>query len=175
MRLRAPGLVSTGGDLRRYAEDGLSRSRGHCDSRSHSRQSGPQSSVVGRDVFVEKPFTLSVPDAEELADLADKTKRVLMVGHLLDTIPSCAAQAMIQSGELGEVDYIYTQRINLGRIRHDENALWSFAPHDISQILYMLEMSPTDVSVRGQSYSSPVSKMWDPVSSLKTASWRIFT
>jgi predicted dehydrogenase len=62
---------------------------------------------------------------------------------------------MIQSGELGEVYYIYTQRVNLGRIRNDENALWSLAPHDISQILYMLEMSPTDVSVRGQSYIQP--------------------
>jgi predicted dehydrogenase len=112
--------------------------------------------LSGRDVFVEKPFTLSVPDAEELAELADKTNRVLMVGHLLEYHPVVRRlKTMIQSGELGEVYYIYTQRVNLGRIRHDENALWSFAPHDISQILYMLEMSPTDVSVRGQSYIQP--------------------
>lgn len=112
--------------------------------------------LSGRDVFVEKPFTLSVADAEELAELADKRGRVLMVGHLLEYHPVVRRlKGMIQSGELGEVYYIYTQRVNLGRIRHDENALWSFAPHDISQILYILEMSPTDVSVRGQSYIQP--------------------
>lgn len=109
--------------------------------------------LSGRDVFVEKPFTLSVADAEELTELADKNGRVLMVGHLLEYHPVVRRlKSMIQSGELGEVYYIYTQRVNLGRIRHDENALWSFAPHDISQILYLLEMCPSDVSVRGQSY-----------------------
>ena len=58
----------------------------------------------------------------------------------------------ILSRELGDIYYIYTQRVNLGRIRGDENALWSFAPHDISMILYLLEADPIDVSVRGQSF-----------------------
>ncbi len=109
--------------------------------------------LTDRDVFVEKPFTLRVSHAEELVELADKRNRVLMVGHLLEYHPVVRRlKSMIQSGELGPLYYIYTQRVNLGRIRGDENALWSFAPHDISQILYMLDMEPTDVSVRGQSF-----------------------
>jgi predicted dehydrogenase len=106
-----------------------------------------------RDVFIEKPFTLNVRDAEALAEMADRKNRVLMVGHLLEYHPVVRRlKKMIHDGELGEVYYIYTQRVNLGRIRGDENALWSFAPHDISQILYMLDMQPIDVSVRGQSF-----------------------
>lgn len=109
--------------------------------------------LSGRDVFVEKPFTLDVRHAEELLELADKLNRVLMVGHLLEYHPVVERlKALIKSGELGPVYYIYNQRVNLGRIRGDENALWSFAPHDISQILYLLDMEPTNVSARGQSY-----------------------
>ena len=112
-----------------------------------------QALLAGRDVFIEKPFTLKVRHAEELVELADSKNRVLMVGHLLEYHPVVRRlKNMISSGELGEVYYIYTQRVNLGRIRGDENALWSFAPHDISQILYMLEMEPIDVSARGQSF-----------------------
>lgn len=108
---------------------------------------------ANRDVFVEKPFALSVAEAEEMAELADSRHRILMVGHLLEYHPVVRRlKTMIHSGELGPVYYIYTQRVNLGRIRGDENALWSFAPHDISQILYMLDMEPVDVSARGQSY-----------------------
>lgn len=108
---------------------------------------------ANRDVFVEKPFALSVAEATEMAELAEARKRILMVGHLLEYHPVVRRlKTMIHSGELGPVYYIYTQRVNLGRIRGDENALWSFAPHDISQILYMLDMEPVDVSARGQSY-----------------------
>jgi predicted dehydrogenase len=109
--------------------------------------------LADRDVFIEKPFTLNVPHAEDLASLAEQRQKVLMVGHLLEYHPVVRRlKSMIQSGDLGEIYYIYTQRVNMGRIRGDENALWSFAPHDISQILYMLEMEPIDVSVRGQSF-----------------------
>ncbi len=109
--------------------------------------------LADRDVFVEKPFALSVAEAEDMAELADARRRVLMVGHLLEYHPVVRRlKDLIHSGELGPVYYIYTQRVNLGRIRGDENAMWSFAPHDISQILYMLEMEPVDVSARGQSY-----------------------
>lgn len=105
------------------------------------------------DVFVEKPFTLSVEHAEELLNLSEARSRVLMVGHLLEYHPVVEElRNLIQSGELGDIYYIYTQRVNLGRIRGDENALWSFAPHDISQILYMLGLDPIDVSARGQSF-----------------------
>lgn len=112
-----------------------------------------QALLAGKDVFVEKPFALSVRDAEELAELGEQHNRILMVGHLLEYHPVVRRlRKMIQNNELGPVYYIYTQRVNLGRIRGDENAMWSFAPHDISQILYMLGMEPTDVAARGQSY-----------------------
>ncbi len=109
--------------------------------------------LADRDVFVEKPFTLDVAHAEELLHLAEVREKVLMVGHLLEYHPAVdKMRDLISSGELGEIYYVYTQRVNLGRIRGDENALWSFAPHDISQILYMLGADPVDVSARGQSY-----------------------
>ena len=112
-----------------------------------------QALLADKDVFIEKPFTLNIAHAEELAELADRKNRVLMVGHLLEYHPVVKRlRTMIQTGELGEVYYIYTQRVNLGRIRGDENALWSFAPHDLSQIIYILGMEPTDVSARGQSF-----------------------
>jgi predicted dehydrogenase len=109
--------------------------------------------LAGKDVLIEKPFTLNIGHAEELVELAEDKHRVLMVGHLLEYHPVVRKlRSMIQNKELGDVYYIYTQRVNLGRIRGDENALWSFAPHDLSIILYMLGMDPTDVSVRGQSF-----------------------
>ena len=108
------------------------------------------------DVFVEKPFTLSVEHAEELLNLSEARSRVLMVGHLLEYHPVVQElRRLISSGELGDIYYIYTQRVNLGRIRGDENALWSFAPHDISQLLYILGLDPVDVSARGQSFIQP--------------------
>jgi predicted dehydrogenase len=109
--------------------------------------------LAGKDVFVEKPFTLDVGHAKELLLLAQTRGRILMIGHLLEYHPAVnKMRELIQSGELGDIYYIYTQRVNLGRIRGDENALWSFAPHDISQILYMLGDEPVDVSARGQSF-----------------------
>lgn len=109
--------------------------------------------IANKDVFVEKPFTLVVAEADQLLSLAAKRSLILMVGHLLEYHPAVNyMRDLIQSGGLGDIYYIYTQRVNLGRIRGDENAMWSFAPHDISQILYMLGGIPTDVSARGQSY-----------------------
>jgi predicted dehydrogenase len=108
------------------------------------------------DVFVEKPFTLKVTHAEELMHLSEVRARVLMVGHLLEYHPVVQElRDLIRSGELGDIYYVYTQRVNLGRIRGDENALWSFAPHDISQLLYILGLDPVDVSARGQSFIQP--------------------
>jgi predicted dehydrogenase len=108
---------------------------------------------AGKDVYVEKPFVLEVTQAEELIRIADQGKRILMVGHLLEYHPvTNRLKQMIQDGELGDVHYIYTQRVNLGTVRGDENALWNFAPHDISSILYLLDKEPTDVTARGQSY-----------------------
>jgi predicted dehydrogenase len=108
---------------------------------------------AGKDVYVEKPFVLKVDQAKELIALADKLKRVLMVGHLLEYHPVVTRlREMIVGGELGDVQYVYSQRLNLGTVREDENALWNFAPHDISSILFLLGKEPVNVSARGQSY-----------------------
>ncbi len=109
--------------------------------------------MADKDVFVEKPFVLEVAQAEELTRMAEDMGRVLMVGHLLEYHPIITRlKQMIDSGDLGQIYYIYSQRLNLGTIRGDENALWSFAPHDISSILYLLGKEPTDISARGQAY-----------------------
>lgn len=111
---------------------------------------------AGQDVYVEKPFTLDVADAEELVAIAERGKRVLMVGHLLKHHPAVKKlKAMIDAGEMGEVRYVYSQRVNLGKVRSDENALWSFAPHDLSVMLYLLGDEPVDVSARGQAFLQP--------------------
>ena len=103
--------------------------------------------------FVEKPLTLNVQEAEKLIQLAEEKSKILMVGHLLEYHPAVdKLKELIKSGELGDIYYLYSQRLNLGKIRQDENALWSFAPHDISVILYLLEEEPDDVSARGESY-----------------------
>ncbi len=107
----------------------------------------------GKDVYVEKPFVLDVAQAKELIDLADRLGRVLMVGHLLEYHPVVTRlREMILKGDLGDVQYVYTQRLNLGTVREDENALWNFAPHDISSILFLLGKEPVNVAARGQSY-----------------------
>ena len=107
----------------------------------------------GKDVYVEKPFVLRVRDAEELVEIAESQGRILMVGHLLEYHPVVnRLKELIESGELGDVYYVYNQRLNLGTVRGDENALWNFAPHDISSILYMLGREPTDVAATGQCY-----------------------
>ncbi len=109
--------------------------------------------LAGKDAFVEKPFVLSADEAQQLISLADEQKRILMVGHLLEYHPVVQRlKVMIDAGELGEIRYIYSQRLNLGTVRQDENALWNFAPHDISVILFLLGLCPTHVSATGQSY-----------------------
>lgn len=108
---------------------------------------------AGKDVLVEKPMALNLNDAQEMIEIAEKERRILMVGHLLIYHPVVdRLRKMISSGELGRVHYIYTQRVNLGTIRQDENALWSFAPHDLSVILHLFEEEPVAVSANGESY-----------------------
>ena len=107
----------------------------------------------GKHVLVEKPFTLNLEHATELIQFAEKTGCKLMVGHLMEYHPAIEKlKEIIQSGELGEIYYLYSQRVNLGKIRQDENALWSFAPHDLSIIMYLLETEPEYVSAQGQAY-----------------------
>src|SRR6266571_1237470 len=109
--------------------------------------------LAGKDVFVEKPLALCSEDAQELIALAETHSRVLMVGHLLLFHPVVLRlQKMIHSGDLGKVQYIYSSRLNLGKLRTEENILWSFAPHDISVMLSLLGEVPETVSAHGGSY-----------------------
>ncbi|MCC6349009.1 MAG: Gfo/Idh/MocA family oxidoreductase [Candidatus Eisenbacteria bacterium] len=108
---------------------------------------------AGKDVYVEKPLTLEVAHAEELCRLAKQKGRVLMVGHLLLYHPGVQyLKKMVQDGSIGDLLYIYCQRVNLGKVRRDENALWSFAPHDLSVVLHLLEAEPLDVVARGSDF-----------------------
>ncbi len=112
-----------------------------------------QAITAGKDVFVEKPLALSVAEGKELVELSEKTGRLLMVGHLLEYHPAIVRlKELVSAGELGKINYIYSSRLNLGKIRTEENILWSFAPHDISVILTLLEEMPWQVSAHGGEY-----------------------
>jgi UDP-2-acetamido-3-amino-2,3-dideoxy-glucuronate N-acetyltransferase len=112
-----------------------------------------QALKAGKDVFVEKPLALRVPEAEELVELARRHKRILMVGHILEYHPAVRKlKEIVDSGELGDVHYVYSTRVNLGKVRQEENILWSFAPHDISVILLLVGAMPESASTSGQHY-----------------------
>jgi UDP-2-acetamido-3-amino-2,3-dideoxy-glucuronate N-acetyltransferase len=109
--------------------------------------------MAGKDVFVEKPLCLSVEEGRELVALAAEKSRVLMVGHLLWYHGAILKlKVLIEGGELGRLQYIYSNRLNLGKIRREENILWSFAPHDVSVILGLLGEMPDRVSAQGGNY-----------------------
>jgi UDP-2-acetamido-3-amino-2,3-dideoxy-glucuronate N-acetyltransferase len=109
---------------------------------------------AGKDVFVEKPLALDSSEGEALADLAESKGLILMVGHLLQYHPCVRKiQQLLASGELGKLQYITSNRLNLGKIRREENALWSFAPHDISVILSLVGGElPNQVRCIGEAY-----------------------
>ena len=109
--------------------------------------------AAGKHVYVEKPMTLTVEDAADLVKRSDQASRILMVGHLLEYHPAVEyIKKYIDSGMLGELLYVYTHRLNLGKVRRDESALWSLAPHDISVVGYLLGALPEQVSAVGQSF-----------------------
>jgi UDP-2-acetamido-3-amino-2,3-dideoxy-glucuronate N-acetyltransferase len=113
-----------------------------------------QALLAGKDTFVEKPLSLKVDEGRELVELAEVKGNILMVGHLMEYHPAVVKlYEIIDNGDLGKIQYIYSNRLNLGKIRTEENILWSFAPHDISVILYLLgaEM-PEDISTHGGYY-----------------------
>jgi predicted dehydrogenase len=108
---------------------------------------------AGKHVFVEKPLALKSVDARAMVDAAAEADRILMVGHLMEYHPAVKyIKDMIDGGELGDVYYLYSQRLNLGKVRSDENALWSLAPHDISVALYLLGEEPEQVEASGQAF-----------------------
>ena len=111
---------------------------------------------AGKDVFVEKPLALRACEGEELSRLAGEHGRILMVGHLLEFHPAVVRlHKLIQDGELGNLNYIYSNRLNFGKVRTQENALWSFAPHDVAVILRLLGEMPAEVSCTGGSFLTP--------------------
>ena len=112
--------------------------------------------LANKDVFVEKPIALNYKEGEELVSLAKEKDRILMVGHILEYHPAVIKlKEIINKGELGKINYIYSNRLNLGKFRTEENILWSFAPHDISIILTLLGEMPTEVSAHGGNYLNP--------------------
>jgi predicted dehydrogenase len=112
--------------------------------------------LADKDVFVEKPITSKSSHAQELVELAQKRKSILMVGHLMLYHPAVhILKHHIQSGDLGEIYYLYSTRVNLGQVRSDESALWRLAPHDISLFLYLLDSFPEVISAQGISYVQP--------------------
>jgi len=122
---------------------------------THS-QLAQQALEAGKHVFVEKPLALSASEAENLARLADRASLKLMVGHLMIYHPCVGmVREMIRGGRLGRIYYMYTERVNLGVVRQDENAWWSLAPHDISMICHLFEAEPTTVTASGQCYLQP--------------------
>lgn len=107
----------------------------------------------GKHLLVEKPLAMTSAEARELIVLAKKKNRVLMAGHTFEYNPVVwKIRDLVESRAIGDVYYIYSNRVNLGRVQQDINALWSFAPHDISILLYVLGTMPLQVSARGGMY-----------------------
>ena len=112
--------------------------------------------LAGKDVFVEKPLAITTGEAEELIKLAKENKKLLMVGHILQYHPAVIKlKELISEGELGKIRYIYSNRLNIGKLRTEENILWSFAPHDISVMLMLIGEEPLSVNSFGGDYLNP--------------------
>lgn len=111
---------------------------------------------AGKDVFVEKPLALTFEHGSALVRLAEDAKAILMVGHVLEYHPAIVRLfELVRAGELGSVRYISSNRLNLGKIRREENILWSFAPHDIAVTLRLMGSMPFEVAAHGGSYLQP--------------------
>lgn len=111
---------------------------------------------AGKHTFVEKPLSLRGAEAEKLIALAEMQKRTLMVGHLLRYHPAIVKlKELCRAGDLGKIEYVYSNRLNLGKVRREENALWSFAPHDVSVLLHLFDSMPLTASATGGTYLQP--------------------
>src|SRR6266702_1960692 len=111
---------------------------------------------AGKDVFVGKPLALEWEDGARMVSAAHRNNRILMVGHLLRYHPAIRRiQELLTEGVLGKIEYIYSNRLSMGKIRREENALWSFAPHDISVILALLGQMPIQATATGGAYLQP--------------------
>lgn len=115
-----------------------------------------QALKAGKHVFVEKPLSLNVNEAQELCSLSKAVDRKLMVGHLLQYHPAfLELKRLMSKGQLGRLQYVYSNRLNLGKFRNEENILWSFAPHDISMILALAGDIPESVYATGACHLNP--------------------
>ena len=115
-----------------------------------------QAFAAGKHVLVEKPMALTYADALKMDAAAKAHNRILMVGHLLEYHPAITKiKELIADGSMGNIQYIYSNRLNFGKIRTEENALWSFAPHDIALILRLTGSVPSEVTCTGGSYITP--------------------
>ena len=109
--------------------------------------------AAGKHCFVEKPLAQSAAEAERVVAAAAEAGRVLMVGHLLEYHPGVhKLKEIAVAGDLGDIHYIYSHRLNLGKLRADENALWSLGAHDVSVVLHLAEEEPIELEARGESY-----------------------
>jgi predicted dehydrogenase len=112
--------------------------------------------AAGMDVLVEKPLALDFREGLQMEESAGKAGRILMVGHLLEYHPAVVKlRELVANRDLGKVNYIYSNRLNFGKIRTEENALWSFAPHDVAVILRLFGALPIEVTCVGGSYLTP--------------------
>ncbi len=115
-----------------------------------------QALLAGKDVFVEKPLALTYRQGADLVQLAAGQGRILMVGHVLEYHPAIVRlHELVRSGALGKVRYLYSNRLSLGKVRREENILWSFAPHDVAVILRLVGDLPFQVVACGGSYVQP--------------------
>lgn len=111
--------------------------------------------AAGKDVLVEKPLALTLRGGQRVEKTANQSGRILAVGHLLEYHPAfLEIRRMLAAGELGRLQYVYSHRLNLGRVRTEENALWSFAPHDVALILRLAGQDPSSVACHGATYLS---------------------
>jgi predicted dehydrogenase len=108
---------------------------------------------AGKHCFVEKPLATTVADAQLAVDAAERAGRILMVGHLLEYHPAVTRlKELVEGGELGSLYYVYGNRVNLGKLRAEENALWSLGAHDVSVVLHLIGEEPVECSAHGESY-----------------------
>ena len=111
---------------------------------------------AGKHVFVEKPLALAADEGRRLVELAHRRRRILMVGHLLEYHPAVVRlNELVRDGVLGRIQYVYSNRLNLGKIRREENILWSFAPHDVAVIIRLVGQMPFEIVATGGSYVQP--------------------
>lgn len=111
---------------------------------------------AGKDIFVEKPLALTYEQGRRLVEVAEKHERIITVGHVLEYHPAILKlRELVDEGTLGNIHYIYSNRLSLGKIRREENILWSFAPHDVAVILRLMDGLPFQVSACGGTYIQP--------------------